>query len=344
VTRVSSIIAFGALSGAVGGALLFEPPLLGAGLIALCTALDFTAVALLVGAPESFLPGTRIGRALERWPFLAAFALKTVIYGAIVGWLAVTRFGANVLGLFLPQELEHDLRRQIDAKFPVGLLLPMGLIVTAFFILLHHLRMLIGERTLRDVVLGRYHRARSEERFFLFIDVAGSTPLAERIGPAAVHDFLNRIFQLASDPIDAHGGEVYQYVGDEMVVTWKAEEGRSRARPLACYFAVERALAREAEDFAREFGVVPRLRAALHAGTVITGEVGGSRRAIVFHGDVMNTASRIENATRELQRSFLASEDALRRMDGKDAYTLVDLGPQALRGREAPVRLFEVRA
>jgi class 3 adenylate cyclase len=58
----------------------------------------------------------------------------------------------------------------------------------------------------------------------------------------------------------------------------------------------------------------------------------------------MNTASRIENATRELQRSFLASEDALRRMEGKDAYTLVDLGPQALRGREAPVRLFEVRA
>ncbi|MDA8110230.1 MAG: adenylate/guanylate cyclase domain-containing protein [Betaproteobacteria bacterium] len=157
-----------------------------------------------------------------------------------------------------------------------------------------------------------------------------------------MHQFLNRVFQIASDPIDDHGGEVYQYVGDEVVITWTLTEGRRNARPVECYFAVERALELAARDFERKFGAVPKIRAALHAGPVITGEVGGSRRAIVFHGDVMNTTSRIENATRELQRSYLMSEDALNRIAGREAYALEDLGLQHLRGRETPVRLYAV--
>ena len=88
-------------------------------------------------------------------------------------------------------------------------------------------------------------------------------------------------------------------------------DGRDGARPVACFFAIEQALARAAPEFEREFGAVPRLRAALHGGPVITGEVGGSRRAIVYHGDVMNTTSRIEQATRDLERQFLVSGDAV---------------------------------
>jgi adenylate cyclase len=75
---------------------------------------------------------------------------------------------------------------------------------------------------------------------------------------------------------------------------------------------------------------------------VIAGEVGGSRRSIVFHGDVMNTASRIENLTRELGRPFLLSADALARLDGVEAWALEDLGEQQLRGRQAPQRVYAV--
>jgi adenylate cyclase len=62
----------------------------------------------------------------------------------------------------------------------------------------------------------------------------------------------------------------------------------------------------------------------------------------VFHGDVMNTTSRIENATRDLQRPFLVSEEAMNRVDGKERYAVEDLGSQRLRGREAPVHIFAV--
>ncbi len=54
----------------------------------------------------------------------------------------------------------------------------------------------------------------------------------------------------------------------------------------------------------------------------------------------MNAASRIENLTRTLGHPFLVSEDALARMKGTEVYALTDLGPQELRGKQAPVRVY----
>ena len=128
------------------------------------------------------------------------------------------------------------------------------------------------------------------------------------------------------------------------MITWTVPDGRDGARPLACFFAIERALTRAAPEFEREFSAVPRLRAALHAGPVITGEVGGSRRAIVYHGDVMNTTSRIEQATRDLDRQFLVSGDALKRLADLEGYVREDLGLQQLRGRAVAMQVYSVTA
>ena len=103
-----------------------------------------------------------------------------------------------------------------------------------------------------------------------------------------------------------------------------------------------RALERAAPGFARDFGVTPGLRAALHGGRVIAGEVGDSKREIVFHGDPMNTASRIEQLTRDLGRRFIVSGDALARLAGVDRYSIEDLGEQTLRGRAAAMRVYAV--
>lgn len=327
----------GAMFGATIGAAMFTPRLIGAMLGSISGAVDFVTMAALIGGAEMFLPRTWPGRALERGPFLAVFGIKAVAYSSVILAVVGGRLGSNVATLAFGRE-----PIQLDTVLPLGVLVPTAFLVTFFVLLVHQLRMLVGANTLRDIVLGRYHRARVEDRFFLFVDIVGSTPLAERLGPVAANRFLGRVFQLASDPVDDHHGEVYQYVGDEMVITWKVTQGRLLARPLACYFAIEQALEDAAAEFTREFGSVPRLRGALHAGSVITGEVGGSRRAIVFHGDVMNTTSRLENATRELGRPFLVSEDALILLDCKDAYKSVDLGPQQLRGRAAPLRVYAI--
>ena len=57
-------------------------------------------------------------------------------------------------------------------------------------------------------------------------------------------------------------------------------------------------LSRASSQFEREFGAVPRIRGSLHFGPVIVGEIGDVKRAIVFNGDVMNTAARLEELSR----------------------------------------------
>ena len=84
------------------------------------------------------------------------------------------------------------------------------------------------------------------------------------------------------------------------------------------------------------------MRAALHLGEVIAGEVGEQRRAIVYHGDVMNTASRLEQATRDLGYRFIASADAINSFDSDKEFQLRDLGDLNLRGRKQPIRAFAV--
>jgi adenylate cyclase len=184
------------------------------------------------------------------------------------------------------------------------------------------------------------HAAR--KRFFLFVDIVGSTTLAERIGPFGVHRFLNRVFVLAADPVDDYRGEIYQYVGDEMVITWTEVEGRRDARPIGCFIAIETVLSSAASDFTRDFGVAPRIRGALHAGPVIVGEVGGRKRDIVFHGDVMNTTARLEQIARELDRRLVISAGAMSRLEGAEQFASEDLGDHVLRGRTSPVQIFSV--
>ena len=156
--------------------------------------------------------------------------------------------------------LAPQLAAQVASGFPRDLMIVVAALVTFLLVLLRHAAQIVGERSFRDIVRGRYHRPRAEERFFLFVDVIGSTPVAGRMGPLAVHRYLDRVFQVASDPVDAHYGEVHQYVGDEMVVTWTAAEGRSEARPLACLFAIEAALTAQARAFESEFGTVSKIR------------------------------------------------------------------------------------
>jgi adenylate cyclase len=336
-------VILGGSFGIVAGAVMLKPPLAGALFGFISGVVDFTVGMAFIGAAEIFLPRTRLGRALIRLPFFASVLIKAAAYFLVVLVVIGGRLGPHAAGLVGGGDVAAQIA-QIDAAFPRSLAVVVAAMVTLLLVLLRQASQLVGERTFRMVMRGRYRRPRAEERFFLFIDIVGSTPVAEKLGALSVHRYLNRIFQETSDPVDDHGGEVYQYVGDEIVVTWLVPEGRGEAKPLACFFAIEAALAQAAPDFEREFGTLPKLRAALHAGEVVTGEAGGSRRAIVFHGDVMNATSRIENLTRTLGHPFLVSEDALARMEGTDAYALQDLGPQALRGREAPLRVYSVTA
>ena len=72
----------------------------------------------------------------------------------------------------------------------------------------------------------------------MFLDLAGSTSLAEAMGELRVQDLLTRFFFDIDAAIVAHGGEVHAYVGDEVIVTWPLDERMSGGRCIDCFFAI----------------------------------------------------------------------------------------------------------
>lgn len=203
---------------------------------------------------------------------------------------------------------------------------------------------LVGPRTLLDLMRGAYHKPREEKRFVLFVDVVGSTAAAERLGNLGVHAYLERIFRLASGPVTDSLGEIHAYVGDEMIVTWLGRHGAIAARPLACFLAMRRVLADAAPRFLAEFGVAPTIRGSLHYGIVVAGEIGAAKRSIVFHGDVMNTAARLEEASRAVEGGFIASRAAIDALEAGALPKLAPLGALHLRGRQEPIEGYALAA
>ncbi|MEO7115483.1 MAG: adenylate/guanylate cyclase domain-containing protein [Caldimonas sp.] len=278
---------------------------------------------------EMFLLPRASMRWLDTLPFAAVVALKTLVYGAIAGAVLGGQPSERLLGVVNVYNARTGL-----------IAVCLSLVAVAVIVMMFQAAGIVGYRTFMALLLGRYRRPSAERRFFLFVDVVGSTAIAERVGALEAHRFLAAVFSAVAEPIEMCRGEIYQYVGDEIAITWVEADGVAEAQALHCFFAMRAALSTDANRLVQRFGVRPELRAALHLGEVIAGEVGTVRRAIVFHGDVMNTTGRLEQATREFGCFFIASAEALASFGPQPEIHTHDLGALTLRGRVEPIHAF----
>ena len=274
---------------------------------------------------EIFLLETPLAASLGRLPFLAHVTVKTLVY------LAVILFALALGAWALPFPGELGFRRQ-DVLF--------SLAVSFVFAFMFGVNKLLGQNVLLNFITGRYHRPRLEERILLFIDMEGSTGLAERLGPLAFHRLLNRFVADLTEPIVAARGEIYSYVGDELIATWKLDQGIAQARCVAACFEAFDALARKAAEYRREFGAAVNFRAGLHCGPLVTGEMGSVKTEIVFLGDTVNTAARIQDFCRQTGDRVLASADLIDRLELPPGVAKRSLGDLRLRGKGADLALY----
>jgi adenylate cyclase len=196
---------------------------------------------------------------------------------------------------------------------------------------------MIGTNVLGYFMAGVYRRPKAEERIFLFVDLQGSTMLAERLGSATYFELLRRFVDDLTDPVLATEGEIYQYAGDEVVITWPMGKGVRRANCVRCFFAIRAAVSRHAARYERHFGAVPRFRGGLHGGTVTAGELGDLRQQIVFVGDILNTAARLEEYAKRAGLELVISGTLLERLALPPGVTAARCGELTLRGKQAPV-------
>lgn len=192
-----------------------------------------------------------------------------------------------------------------------------------------------------DIFFGKYVHPRIERRIVMFIDLKDSTPIAEKLGHKEYFRFIRDFIYFISTALIEYGGRIYQYVGDEIVVSWPYTTRNTR-RCMDSLIEARKLLQRNGERFRRKYGVVPEFRVGIHAGEVTVGEIGVIKKDLAMSGDTMNTTARIRSACSELNQKFIVSKDFLDAIDLKK-WQVESLGPIDLKGKATSVELFALK-
>jgi adenylate cyclase len=176
----------------------------------------------------------------------------------------------------------------------------------------------------------------------VFVDLRGSTALAERMSPVATADFLSRYRERIARVAAGHGGLIEKFVGDGAFIVFGAPtpNGDDSARAVTC----ARQLLDTIAEWNAERAPAPPLAivVALHTGRCFCGVVGDeSRLEFTVVGDTVNVAARLEHLAKRLNQTLIASKVTLEQA-GEDLSSgrWVRLGSRPLRGHEALVEVY----
>lgn len=199
----------------------------------------------------------------------------------------------------------------------------------------------IGHHLFLNFFSGKYHQPKIEKRIFMFLDMKSSTTIAEALGHIKYFKLLDAYYKIMSDPIINSFGEVYQYIGDEIVISWKPDKGFSQANCIKCFFDIQSRLNQQKEAFLKEYGFEIGFKAGIHFGEVTIGEIGDLKKEIVFTGDVLNTTARIQSLCKELNSDLLIS-GIIKELLPNSSYQYISKGEIELKGRNKKEELFKV--
>ena len=302
---------------------------------------------LIVAVTAGIIGGTLTVNLMDRWlrnnAFWKALVYITVTY--FIGAIVVSTFGALYLyseDLGLP--FYHDeVLQKFEAFFQTWLFIK-NFVVWLFIVIGTLIVLMVNEKygpgVFPDYLLGRYFRPKKERRIFMFADIKNATGIAESLGEKKYFNFLKDFFRDIAPAIVQSRGEVYQYVGDEIVISWKMKHGLKSGNTIRCFYNMKRMLKYREKRYLDRYGYFPEFKVGIHCGSVMVGEIGKIKREIAFSGDVLNTTSRIQEQCKVYNVEILASEKF-----ANLAYTLPkrvvkkELGDESLRGKIEEVGL-----
>ncbi|MCB0585841.1 MAG: adenylate/guanylate cyclase domain-containing protein [Phaeodactylibacter sp.] len=202
-----------------------------------------------------------------------------------------------------------------------------------------------GPGVLWAFILGRYFHPRTEDRAFMFLDIRSSTTIAEQLEELQYFEFIKDFFQDATPGILMAKGAIYQYVGDEIVVSWPLPKGLENNNCIHAFFEIRKAIQEKSPYYQKKYGVAPSFKVGLHCGTVVTGEIGVIKKDLAYSGDVLNTTARIQSKCNELGVDILLSETLFRLLNlPASGFREQPAGEVELRGKAEAVQLYSVEA
>jgi len=193
-----------------------------------------------------------------------------------------------------------------------------------------------------NFVTGRYHQPVEVDRIFAFVDLKGSTSIAEKLGHYQFGLFLKDYYSDLTEPIRNTKAEISQYVGDEIILCWPPALGAKNHNAVRCIIEMQKVIEDRRDYYTKRYGHIPQFRTGMHSGRVLITWVGEVKKEILYIGDVMNTTARIQEDCKRLKQDFLVSEEIV---DGLNSFSEVkiDFQEQTVpRGKEKDIRLYAV--
>jgi class 3 adenylate cyclase len=190
----------------------------------------------------------------------------------------------------------------------------------------------LAERVARE---GTDLRGEEVDVSILFLDVRGFTTFAERTPARDVVARLNELYEVVVPIILANGGHANKFIGDGLLAVFGAPERHADHADRAVAAAIEiaaRVRERHGEDLRVGLGV--------NSGPVVVGTIGGGGRLdFTVIGDVVNTAARVESATRDTGDDVLITGATRRRLKRRpDGWT--ERPPIPLKGKAETIELY----
>lgn len=279
---------------------------------------------------------------LSHRSFGQVVAMKTFVYVFII--MAVLFIERMINFSRFKSDLLYDSLLQVGSWFLSLAFLPVfiySIFISILIGVLLQVNKKFGPGILWNLFLGKYHRPKEEERIFMFLDLTSSTTMAEKLGHVKYSRLLQDCFQDLSDILLDYQAHIYQFVGDEAVLTWTMQSGLNNGNCIRIYYAFNHQLESREQHYLDQYDHFPKFKASLNIGKVSVAEVGDIKSEIAYHGDVLNTGARILEQCNLHQKGLLISGALETKLNNPKMNTQF-MSKIQLRGKKEEVQIFSV--
>lgn len=278
----------------------------------------------------------------QRWSFWRLIAFRGALHFFIIIVTFIVLLLSRVqLNLMPLDHFENNLQEIFSNKsFQVFAVyfLAVGIILNAY----QQVKQKFGRGVLLEMMLGKFHKPKEKVRIFMFIDLKSSVRIAEELGHLKYSSLLQDCFFDLNTQLSRYNARVYQYVGDQAVLHWKPEDGLMDNNCIRLFFGFIDHLKSRAEHYEQEYGMQPYFKGAAHIGRVTIAEVGVLKRSIAFHGDTVNTTSRLHDQCNSYNQQLLVSKDLLSRLPYKNRLKITYIGDEVLKGKYRSMEIYGI--
>ena len=233
-------------------------------------------------------------------------------------WTFVSQIFTSTIAFYLNYQKQYKLRQQIKKQFE------------------HYL----DPRQVKQLQDNpELLKLGGEKRYctFLFTDVRGFTNLSEKLSPEQVTDIMNKVLTEQVTCIQAHGGMVDKFIGDACMAIFNAplDIDEHEKRAIACAQVMKTAIHKLQKTLPEPVAI----GIGVNSGEAVIGNMGSDTRfdysAI---GDAVNTAARLESATKEIGEDILIGENTAKNCN----FELKSLKPIKVKGKKDYLKIYTI--